>query len=121
MWDRRVLAGQTATAHGASHGPFRDGETFDQQLGDVTRKEVGNHRWRKRVQRAIAAYDAMLIFDHLYVGSGNATHLHEEDLGPKATIVPNVAGVLGGIKLWEQNWDLHESAGPDAQGPVAGG
>jgi polyphosphate glucokinase len=104
-----------------SHGPFRDGETFDQQLGDVARKEVGNHRWRKRVRRAIAAFDAMLIFDHLYVGGGNATHLHEEDLGSKATIVPNVAGVLGGIRLWEQDWDLHEPAGPDPQGLLPGG
>jgi polyphosphate glucokinase len=103
-----------------SHGPFRDGETFDQQLGDLTRKEVGNHRWRKRVQRAIAAFDAMLIFDHLYIGGGNAAHLHEEDLGPKATIVPNVAGVLGGIKLWEQNWDMHESARQGVQGADTG-
>lgn len=90
-----------------SHGPFRRGETYDEQIGDVTRQRVGNQRWRGRVRQAIAAFDAMLIFDHLYIGGGNARHLHEGDLGPKVTIVPNVAGVLGGIKLWEQAWDLH--------------
>jgi polyphosphate glucokinase len=89
-----------------SHGPFRNGETFDEQLGDVIRQDVGNHRWRRRVRRAIEAFDAMLIFDHLYIGGGNARHLHADDLGAKATIVPNVAGILGGIKLWEQSWDL---------------
>jgi polyphosphate glucokinase len=87
-----------------SHGPFRDGETFDQQLGEVSRQQIGNRRWRKRVERAIAAFDAMLLFDHLYIGGGNATHLHPEELGAKTTIVPNVAGILGGIKLWEQPW-----------------
>ncbi|HUK68116.1 MAG TPA: ROK family protein [Streptosporangiaceae bacterium] len=89
-----------------SHGPFRHGETFDEQLGDVTRQNVGNQRWRRRVRRAIDAFDAMLIFDHLYIGGGNAKHLHEEDLGPNATIVPNVAGILGGIKLWDQSWEM---------------
>jgi polyphosphate glucokinase len=89
-----------------SHGPFRDGETFDLQLGDMTRQRIGNRRWRKRVEQAITAFDAMLLFDHLYIGGGNATHLHPEDLGAKTTIVPNVAGILGGIKLWQQPWDL---------------
>jgi polyphosphate glucokinase len=85
-----------------SHGPFRNGETFDQQLGDVSRQRIGNQRWRKRVDRAIAAFDAMLMFDHLYIGGGNATHLHAGDLRANVTIVPNLAGILGGIKLWEQ-------------------
>ncbi len=102
-----------------SHGPFRNGETFDQQLGDVTRQQIGNHRWRRRVQRAIAAFDAMLLFDHLYIGGGNSTHLHPGDLGPNMTIVPNVAGILGGIKLWEQPWGMQTlppTAPPAPQG-----
>ncbi len=89
-----------------SHGPFRNGETYDEQLGDVTRQQIGNQRWRKRVRRAVAAFDAMLLFDHVYAGGGNAKHLHEDDLGPKGTIVSNVAGILGGIKLWDQQWDM---------------
>jgi polyphosphate glucokinase len=89
-----------------SHGPFRNGETFDEQLGEVTRQHIGHQRWRKRVRRAVAAFDAMLLFDHLFVGGGNAKHLNKEDVGPKGTIVPNVAGILGGIKLWDQQWDM---------------
>jgi polyphosphate glucokinase len=88
-----------------SHGPFRNGETYDEQLGDLTRQQIGNQRWRRRVRRAIDAFDAMLLFDHLYIGGGNAKHMHEDDLGQKVTIVPNLAGILGGIKLWDQRWD----------------
>ncbi len=91
-----------------SHGPFRKGESYDDQLGEAARQDVGNHRWRRRVRQAIAAFDAMLVYDHLYLGGGNATHLHDEDLGdlgPRVTIVPNVSGILGGIRLWDQKWD----------------
>jgi polyphosphate glucokinase len=36
----------------------------------------------------------------LYLGGGNAKHLDAE-LPPKVRIVPNVAGILGGIRLWQ--------------------
>ena len=91
-----------------SHGPFRKGETFDLQLGDAARRAVGNQRWRKRVRQAFAAFDAMLLYDRLYVGGGNAAHLKEEDFGDKGTLVPNVAGLLGGIRLWDQPWEMHQ-------------
>ena len=29
-----------------SHHPFRKGETYDEQLGDVTRHTIGNERWK---------------------------------------------------------------------------
>ena len=37
-----------------SHGPFREGLTFDIALGNAQRKEIGNERWAKRVRKAIA-------------------------------------------------------------------
>ncbi len=98
-----------------SHGPFRKGETYDDQIGEAARQKVGNHRWRGRVQEAIAAFEAMLLFDHLYIGGGNAAHLHESDLGRSTTVVPNISGILGGIKLWDQPWDMHAHA-PDRSG-----
>ena len=77
-------------------------------LGDAARREIGNQRWRTRVRKAIAAFDHMLLFDHLYVGGGNGRHLKDEDLGEKGTRVPNVAGLLGGKLLWDQAWEMHE-------------
>lgn len=84
-----------------SHAPFQKGETFDQQLGNAARDEIGNKKWRKRVRKAIPAFERFLFFDHIYVGGGNAKHTKPEDLGPKATVVPNTAGILGGIRIWD--------------------
>jgi polyphosphate glucokinase len=83
-----------------SHGPFRKGETFDIQLGDMARHEVGNERWSRRVAKAVQAFDDMLFFDRIYLGGGNARKL-AVDLGPKAVIVDNTAGIVGGVTIWE--------------------
>lgn len=88
-----------------SHAPFRKGESFDTQLSNGARKEIGNKRWRKRVTKAIKAFDDFLFFDHIYVGGGNAKHCKVEDLGPKATVVPNTAGILGGIRIWDMDYE----------------
>jgi polyphosphate glucokinase len=83
------------------HAPFRKGETFEEQLGNAARKEIGNDRWICRVNKAIPALEAFIFFDHLYLGGGNARHLAQVELGPKVTLVENTAGILGGIKIWE--------------------
>lgn len=82
--------------------PFRKGQTYNEQLGDQARKRIGPKKWNRRVQRAVATLDALVVFDHLYVGGGNGTKV-TADLGPRTTIVSNTAGVLGGIKLWERS------------------
>jgi polyphosphate glucokinase len=93
--------GQLAPHMEFSQHPFRKGETYDEQLGEVALKEVGKKRWLARVDKAIAALDAVFIFDHLYIGGGNAKLL-DHDLGPRVKTVDNVAGILGGIRLWDQ-------------------
>jgi polyphosphate glucokinase len=82
--------------------PFRKGQTYNEQLGDEARKRIGPKKWNRRVQRAVATLDTLVVFDHLYVGGGNGTKV-TADLGPRTTIVSNTAGVLGGIKLWERS------------------
>jgi polyphosphate glucokinase len=83
-----------------AHHPFRKGETYDEQVGEDARKRIGNKKWNTRVRRAVKNIDELLFFDHLYVGGGNAVHLNI-DLGPKATVVDNSAGITGGLKLWD--------------------
>jgi polyphosphate glucokinase len=86
------------------HQPFRRGETYDEQLGERTRKEIGDSRWNRRVHKAIEQLDAMLFFDHLFLGGGNARRVSRDELGDmlaRVTVVDNSAGILGGIKLWE--------------------
>ena len=82
-----------------AHHPFRNGETYDQQVGNVARKEIGGARWNKRVKKAIVNLRRLTNFDHLYVGGGNAKKI-EFALDPDVTIVSNEAGMKGGVALW---------------------
>ena len=84
-----------------AHLPFRKGETYDQQLGDAARKAEGNKKWLKRVHEAIANMATLTNYDHLAIGGGNAKHLEGEDLAKNITLVDNSAGILGGIRLWD--------------------
>jgi len=84
-----------------AHQSFRKGETYNEQLGESTRKEIGEERWNKRVMRAIAAMRALLFFDHLYIGGGNSRRVLRHHLPDDVTVVDNTAGILGGIRLWE--------------------
>jgi polyphosphate glucokinase len=84
-----------------SHGPFRKGQTYDEQVGDVARRKIGNERWTKRVVKAVQAMREITWYDTLYIGGGNAAKLTKSFTEP-ATIVSNANGVLGGLRLWEQ-------------------
>ena len=82
-----------------AHHPFRNRETYDEQLGNVARKEVGSVRWNKRVRKAIDNMRRLTNFDHLYIGGGNAKKI-EFALEPDITIISNLAGMEGGVALW---------------------
>jgi polyphosphate glucokinase len=84
-----------------SQAPFVRGQTFDQRLGNHERRRLGNARWSRRVARALDVLWPVLMWDRLYLGGGNAQRL-VGDLGHDHTIVPNEAGLLGGIRLWER-------------------
>lgn len=84
-----------------SHTPFRDGMTIDEMVGNHNREQIGDKKWVRHVRQAIDVFDAMLWFDRLFVGGGNAKLLSPEDVGPKGTIVPNKAGIIGGVRVWE--------------------
>jgi polyphosphate glucokinase len=83
-----------------AHQPFRKGESYDDQLGEPTRKEIGEERWNKRVTKAIANMRALTLFDHLYIGGGNSRRVLRHHLPDDVTVVDNTAGILGGIRLW---------------------
>lgn len=83
-----------------AHHQFRKDQTYEEQLGELARKEVGEERWVKRVRKAIDALRALTFFSHCYIGGGNARRL-PGDLPSDVTIVANTAGLLGGIALWD--------------------
>lgn len=81
------------------HHPFRKGETYEQQLGRAALDAVGKKKWQERLSKAIAQLSHTFNYDYLYLGGGNAKEIKLE-LPPRVKIVPNIAGLLGGIALW---------------------
>lgn len=86
-----------------SHGRFAEGLSIEVACGDHHREEIGTKAWRKLVASALDALEAMVLPDHLFVGGGNAKRLDPDTLGPNRTVVPNISGLLGGIKLWDRS------------------
>ena len=90
-----------------AHVNFQKSETFNERIGEAARKRIGNKKWNKRVREMIAYLDTLTMFDHLYIGGGNAPRVNRRDLGDvleRITVVDNVAGIAGGFALWS---DLH--------------
>jgi polyphosphate glucokinase len=84
-----------------AHHPFRKGETYNEQIGDAARRRIGSQRWTKRVTLAVRTLRALTFYDVLYLGGGNASKLSPSFTEP-AEIVDNVNGILGGLRLWDQ-------------------
>ncbi len=83
-----------------SRAPIRKGVIYDEWVGDAARKSLGRKRWSKRVATAVDGLRPMFVWDHLYVGGGNAARL-TVDLGDDVTVIHKRAGISGGIRLWE--------------------
>ncbi|GJL50635.1 ROK family protein [Candidatus Nitrospira salsa] len=86
------------------HHPFHDHETYEEQLGNATLEKIGKKKWNKRLAKAIKTLDRVLNFDHLYIGGGNSKKVNLV-LPEKVTLVPNTAGLLGGIAFWNLGQD----------------
>jgi polyphosphate glucokinase len=98
------LNGQLMPHIELAHHPFRKDETYNEQLGELARKNKGDESWNHRLRQAVANLDGLFFFDHLFIGGGNARRVDRDGLGDlleRITIVDNTAGILGGIKLWE--------------------
>jgi polyphosphate glucokinase len=79
----------------------RGRKTYDQYLGVAALRKVGRKRWNRRVERALAQLRAVVIFDRLYIGGGDASKL-DIKLPDDIKIVSNQAGLTGGARLWNE-------------------
>jgi polyphosphate glucokinase len=78
-----------------------DGKTYGRMLGEAARKKVGNKKWNKRLSQVIEVLYSVFNYDHLYIGGGNSIKVKQK-LPRNVRIVPNTAGLLGGIALWKE-------------------
>ncbi len=81
---------------------FRKGETYNDQLGNLTLKAIGKKKWNRRVRLAIDALRTLTNFDALYIGGGNAAKINFE-LEPNIKTISNEDGLKGGAWLWRSS------------------
>lgn len=92
--------GQVGLHMEMSQMQFRKDTNFDQYVGEAALELIGKNRWTGRVLRAIDAWRDVFMWDRCYLGGGNTRHL-VDPMPSDVTIVPNVAGIIGGAKAWE--------------------
>jgi len=83
-----------------AHHPFEKGKTYEERVDNAARKKIGNKRWNRRVRDVIATMEPIFNYRRLYLGGGNARHVLKDGLPENVTLIDNVAGLLGGIRLW---------------------
>lgn len=84
-----------------AHHPFKGKKTYEDYVGARALDKVGKKKWNKHVGEVLAQIDPIWNPRRIYVGGGNAKHLRL-DLPPHVRITDNVAGLLGGIRLWDE-------------------
>ena len=82
------------------HHPFERGRTYEERLSDRVLHRIGVQRWKARLMRAVATLQRAFNPRRTYLGGGNARFL-KRGLPPGVVAADNVAGLLGGIRLWD--------------------
>ncbi|TGO06310.1 Polyphosphate glucokinase [Serinibacter arcticus] len=86
-----------------SQAPVRWGLTYDEYIGEHERLRLGDSHWSRRVRRVVDALAPVLVWDRLYLGGGNARRISAttlQRLGDTVVVVPNSAGIVGGVRAW---------------------
>ena len=86
-----------------SHAPLRRGVSYDAYLGEHERRRLGDGSWSRRVGRAVAGLRPVVLWDRLYLGGGNSRRISPtvlRALGDDVVVVPNSAGIVGGVRAW---------------------
>jgi polyphosphate glucokinase len=85
-----------------AHHPIHKALTYDEYVGNAALKEVGRKRWNRRVLKVIVVLRTLLNFDKLHFGGGNS-RLIDFKLPKNVNLVSNDEGIIGGVKLWDDN------------------
>lgn len=83
-----------------AHHLFRKGKTYEDCLGGAALERSGRAKWNARLQEAMEVLQATFNYRRLYLGGGNAKFILFA-LPKSVSIVSNMAGLLGGIRLWD--------------------
>lgn len=95
--------GRLAPHQELSQAPVRWGLTYDDYLGEHERIRLGDAHWSRRVRNVIEDLRPVYLWDRLYLGGGNSRRITPSTLtrlGDDVVIVPNSAGIVGGVRAW---------------------
>jgi len=82
-----------------AHHPFKGKKTYEDFVSAQTLEKIGKKKWNKHVAKVLAQIEPIWNPRKIYLGGGNAKHL-TLDLPRNVVKTENIAGLLGGIKLW---------------------
>jgi polyphosphate glucokinase len=85
-----------------AHHPFHNGKTYEDELGNQAFLKRGKKKWNKHLREAIDELAQTFNYDRLYIGGGNAEAINFK-LPADVKAVSNTDGLLGGIKLWQDD------------------
>lgn len=86
-----------------SHAPLKWGLTYDGYIGEHERLRLGDSHWSRRVRTLVESLEPVVRWDRLYLGGGNARRITATTLarlGDAVVVVPNSAGIVGGVRAW---------------------
>ncbi len=98
------LEGRPIPSLEMGHHPFRNGKTYEDELGRRALAKEGRKKWNKRLREALDQLYCLFYYDRIYIGGGNAAKISIK-LPKNAQVISNEDGILGGIKLWERDLD----------------
>jgi polyphosphate glucokinase len=86
-----------------SHASVRRDTTYDTWIGEHERRRLGDSFWSRRIRTMVDELRPVFLWDRLYLGGGNSRRIRESvlpKLGGDVVIVPNEAGIVGGVRAW---------------------
>jgi len=79
---------------------------YDAYLGNAALQAKGVERWNKRLAKTIDEVMSLINCDVLYLGGGNARKIALQ-LPDNVKVVSNIAGITGGLRLWDSDMEEH--------------
>lgn len=86
-----------------SRGLARWGLSYDEYIGEHERLRLGDAMWSRRVRQVVDSLRPVFLWDRLYLGGGNSRRITPQTLdrlGDEVVVVPNSAGIVGGVRAW---------------------
>jgi polyphosphate glucokinase len=85
-----------------AHHPFHKDKTYEDYVGMKAFEKVGKKKWNHHVAKVLEQIQPIWNPRKIFLGGGNAKHL-TITLPPNVKVTSNVAGLLGGIRLWDDS------------------